>query len=79
MQLDGCVVCQSMSKPPGGRFLRMSSEQDETSVVTLCTYKRRYETEGVRRTVDAILLVGEHSHPHVLLLQVIGAAWLQFL
>jgi hypothetical protein len=31
---------------------------------------RRYDAEGVRRTVDAIILVAEHSHPHVLLLQV---------
>jgi hypothetical protein len=30
----------------------------------------RYDAEGVRRTVDAILLVAQHSHPHVLLLQV---------
>jgi hypothetical protein len=30
----------------------------------------RYEVEGVRRTVDAVLLVADHNHPHVLLLQV---------
>ncbi len=29
----------------------------------------RYKKEGVRRSVDAVLLVWEHNHPHVLLLQ----------
>jgi hypothetical protein len=36
----------------------------------LCMRVYRYELEGVRRTVDAVLLVGEHNHPYVLLLQV---------
>lgn len=34
----------------------------------------RYRKEGVRRSVDAILLVWEHNHPHVLLLQ-LGSAF----
>merc|ERR1712232_87059 len=29
-----------------------------------------YKVEGVRRTVDAVLLVQQHNHPHVLLLQI---------
>ncbi len=29
----------------------------------------RYRKEGVRRSVDGVLLVWEHNHPHVLLLQ----------
>jgi cleavage and polyadenylation specificity factor subunit 5 len=32
--------------------------------------KRMYEHEGMRRTVDGILLVQQHGHPHVLLLQI---------
>ena len=31
---------------------------------------RRYAREGARRSVEAVLLVHEHHHPHVLLLQV---------
>lgn len=34
----------------------------------------RYAREGIRRSVDAIILVHEHSHPHVLLIQ-IGSAF----
>lgn len=30
----------------------------------------RYSREGARRSVEAVLLVHEHHHPHVLLLQV---------
>jgi cleavage and polyadenylation specificity factor subunit 5 len=29
---------------------------------------KRYESEGMRRTVSAVVLVHVHSHPHVLLL-----------
>lgn len=30
---------------------------------------RSYEREGLRRSVEGVLLVQEHGHPHVLLLQ----------
>ena len=30
----------------------------------------RYAREGLRRSVDAVLVVHEHGHPHVLVLQV---------
>eukprot|EP00891_Asterochloris_glomerata_P004325 jgi/Astpho2/4325/gw1.00065.41.1_t len=33
----------------------------------------KYMKEGVRRTVEGVLLVHEHSHPHMLLLQVNNA------
>ena len=33
----------------------------------------RYAREGLRRSVDAVLVVHEHGHPHVLLLQASGA------
>lgn len=34
----------------------------------------RYAREGLRRSVDAVLVVHEHGHPHVLVLQM-GAAF----
>jgi hypothetical protein len=37
-------------------------------------HKDTYEREGLRRTVEGILLVNEHNHPHVLLLQSGGGA-----
>eukprot|EP00735_Rhodelphis_limneticus_P014683 TRINITY_DN8753_c0_g1::TRINITY_DN8753_c0_g1_i1::g.23941::m.23941 TRINITY_DN8753_c0_g1::TRINITY_DN8753_c0_g1_i1::g.23941 ORF type:complete len:225 (+),score=1.31,sp/Q8GXS3/CFIS2_ARATH/55.90/2e-74,NUDIX_2/PF13869.1/1.1e-73,NUDIX/PF00293.23/0.0054 TRINITY_DN8753_c0_g1_i1:65-739(+) len=32
--------------------------------------RQKFESEGMRRSVDAILLVQDHNHPHVLLLKV---------
>jgi hypothetical protein len=36
----------------------------------LTRMKEKYEQEGMRRSVDGILLVHQHKHPHVLLLQI---------
>jgi hypothetical protein len=35
---------------------------------------RRYSREGLRRSVDAVLVVHEHGHPHLLVLQM-GASF----
>ena len=35
----------------------------------------RYKQQGLRTTVEAILLVHEHEHPHILLLQYSGALY----
>ena len=34
----------------------------------------RYRREGIRRSVEAVILVHDHNHPHVLLLQ-LGSAF----
>lgn len=34
----------------------------------------RYSKEGIRRSVEAVILVHDHNHPHVLLLQ-LGSAF----
>lgn len=44
-------------------------EKDATVAEAMLRHKDTYEREGLRRTVEAILLVNEHNHPHVLLLQ----------
>eukprot|EP00906_Rhabdomonas_costata_P017530 RCo025312 len=45
-------------------------EKDPSQAARLQRLKDKYEMEGMRRSVDAVLLVHQHSHPHVLLLQV---------
>ena len=35
----------------------------------LSRMEARYAAEGARRTVEGVILVNEHHHPHVLLLQ----------
>ncbi|KAK9828531.1 hypothetical protein WJX72_000619 [[Myrmecia] bisecta] len=49
-------------------------EKDSSIAERLQRMQQKYQREGTRRSVDAILLVHEHNHPHVLLLQ-IGAAF----
>ncbi|GLC36431.1 Pre-mRNA cleavage factor Im subunit 2 [Pleodorina starrii] len=45
-------------------------EKDANVNDRLARFKANYEREGgMRRSVDAVLLVQEHNHPHVLLLQ----------
>jgi cleavage and polyadenylation specificity factor subunit 5 len=53
-------------------------EKDTSVKDRLKRMKRMYETEGVRRTVDGILLVHKHGHPHILLLQIGNTFWKLF-
>lgn len=45
-------------------------EKDTSVKDRLKRFERMYNEEGIRRTVDGILLVHQHGHPHVLLLQI---------
>jgi len=45
-------------------------EKDASVAARLTRMKEMYELEGMRRTVDGIMLVHQHRHPHVLLLQI---------
>ncbi|EFJ49120.1 hypothetical protein VOLCADRAFT_59795 [Volvox carteri f. nagariensis] len=44
-------------------------EKDSNVNERLSRLKANYEKEGMRRSAEAILLVQEHNHPHVLLFQ----------
>ena len=45
-------------------------EKDTSVASRLNRMKEKYEKEGMRRSVDGVLLVHQHNHPHVLLLQI---------
>ncbi|KAJ3351992.1 hypothetical protein GGF32_004006 [Allomyces javanicus] len=45
-------------------------EEDSSVPARLERLHRQYETHGMRRTVEAIVVVHVHNHPHVLLLQI---------
>ncbi|GAB4818118.1 hypothetical protein N2152v2_005164 [Parachlorella kessleri] len=51
------------SKPP--KF-----EKDTSVAQRMERLKEKYLSEGVRRTVDGVLIAHEHNHPHILLVQV---------
>eukprot|EP01098_Paradermamoeba_levis_P013552 TRINITY_DN6209_c0_g1_i2.p1 TRINITY_DN6209_c0_g1~~TRINITY_DN6209_c0_g1_i2.p1 ORF type:complete len:230 (+),score=55.05 TRINITY_DN6209_c0_g1_i2:887-1576(+) len=44
--------------------------KDASVAARLARMKDKYEKEGLRRTVEGILVVHQHNHPHVLLLQI---------
>jgi len=45
-------------------------EKDNSVSSRLARMKEKYEKEGLRRTVEGVLLVSRYNHPHVLLLQI---------
>jgi cleavage and polyadenylation specificity factor subunit 5 len=45
-------------------------EKDTSVNARLMRMKERFDEEGMRTSVDAVLLVHEHNHPHILLLQI---------
>jgi len=45
-------------------------EKDPSVTSRLTRMKETYEKEGIRKTVEAIIIVHDHGHPHILLLQI---------
>ena len=45
-------------------------EEDPSVAARLQRLQNDYETSGMRRTVEGVLVVHEHNHPHVLMLQI---------
>ncbi|KAI9145541.1 Cleavage/polyadenylation specificity factor subunit 5 [Paraphysoderma sedebokerense] len=45
-------------------------EEDSSVAARLERLERDYEKQGMRRSVEAILIVHEHNHPHILMLQI---------
>lgn len=49
--------------------MQLTLRQDMAPLARLARLEAKYESEGLRRTVEGVLLIHEHGHPHVLLLQ----------
>ena len=49
------------------------TERDASIAARMMRYERLYKTQGPRASVDGVLLVHEHNHPEVLLLQIAGS------
>ncbi|KAG9289183.1 hypothetical protein G9A89_022492 [Geosiphon pyriformis] len=45
-------------------------EEDPSVAARLARLQNDYENSGMRRTVEGVLVVHEHNHPHVLMLQI---------
>jgi hypothetical protein len=50
-------------------------EKDRSVAGRFARQEQLYYEEGIRRTVDAILLVHDHGHPHVLMLHIDHRFW----
>ena len=48
-------------------------EEDPSVAARLKRLENDYEAQGMRRTVEAVLVVHQHNHPHVLMLQIANA------
>ncbi|KAJ3250864.1 hypothetical protein HDU77_006286, partial [Chytriomyces hyalinus] len=45
-------------------------DEDHSNAQRMARLHSEFTTMGMRRTVEAVLLVHEHGHPHVLMLQI---------
>eukprot|EP01061_Rhynchopus_euleeides_P014435 TRINITY_DN25014_c1_g1_i1.p2 TRINITY_DN25014_c1_g1~~TRINITY_DN25014_c1_g1_i1.p2 ORF type:complete len:204 (+),score=68.24 TRINITY_DN25014_c1_g1_i1:121-732(+) len=43
--------------------------KDQSTALRLERMKKKFDAQGMRRSVDAVILVHQHNHPHVLILQ----------
>lgn len=48
-------------------------EEDPSVSARLQRLQNQYQDWGLRRTVEAVLLVHEHGHPHILMIQIASA------
>lgn len=48
-------------------------EEDPSVSARLQRLQNNYEDFGMRRTVEGILIVHDHGHPHILMLQIANA------
>lgn len=48
-------------------------EEDPSVEARMMRIENEYHTDGMRRTVEAVILTHDHRHPHILLLQIGGS------
>ena len=48
-------------------------EEDPSVAARLQRLQNNYEDFGMRRTVEGVLVVHDHGHPHILMLQIANA------
>jgi cleavage and polyadenylation specificity factor subunit 5 len=48
-------------------------EDDPSVAARMQRLQEEYNRQGMRRSVEAVLLVHEHRHPHILMLQIAGS------
>lgn len=70
--IDAPALCSTKEAQP---------EEDPSVSARLQRLQNNYEDFGMRRTVEGILVVHDHGHPHILMLQIANAffkLWVSF-
>lgn len=69
--------CLNPSRYPLSNFTfstkEAQPEEDPSVAARLQRLQNNYEDFGMRRTVEGILVVHDHGHPHILMLQIANA------
>lgn len=72
-QLVLCGICRYPLSNYTFSTKEAQPEEDPSVTSRLQRLQNNYEDFGMRRTVEGILVVHEHGHPHVLMLQIANA------
>lgn len=67
------VTWTSLSYHPSLSTKEAQPEEDPSVSARLQRLQNNYEDFGMRRTVEGILVVHDHGHPHILMLQIANA------
>jgi len=72
-----CSLCVALHIPNFYLFSNSTKEaqpeEDPSVAARLQRLQNNYEDFGMRRTVEGILVVHDHGHPHILMLQIANA------
>jgi len=70
----GCLYSRSFQLTTGTCSTKEAQPEEDPSVsARLQRLQNNYEDFGMRRTVEGILVVHDHGHPHILMLQIANA------
>jgi Nucleotide hydrolase len=71
------VLCKAWARLtysfPSHSTKEAQPEEDPSVSARLQRLQNNYEDFGMRRTVEGVLVVHDHGHPHILMLQIANA------
>lgn len=67
------VICEVRTDLRHNSTKESQPEEDPSVSARLQRLQNNYEDFGMRRTVEGILVVHDHGHPHILMLQIANA------
>ena len=67
------ILVPCLTANPGFSTKEAQPEEDPSVSARLQRLQNNYEDFGMRRTVEGVLVVHDHGHPHILMLQIANA------